>query len=90
MLGKIDAAWERSLNVQAMEAELYLIGKRAGTVAATAEWPRVAARRPDVVAKAVQATQTLFGRVGAARNAGYSAGWVEGYLLRCRELQQPR
>jgi hypothetical protein len=88
MQGKNDASWERSLDAQAMEVELYFIGKRAGTMAATAEWPRVAVSRPDVVTKSVQATRALFGRDGAARNSGYSAGWVDGYLLSCRERKQ--
>jgi hypothetical protein len=83
-----NASWESSLNAQAMEAELYLIGKRAGSVAASAEWPHVARNRPNILTKAMQATQTLFGREGVTRNAGYCAGWVDGYHLRCRDLKQ--
>lgn len=83
-------SWISSLDGQAMAAELYLTGKRAGTVAATAEWPRVAMDRPSILTKALQATHALFGREGAARNSGYYVGWVDGYVLRCRDLRQRR
>ena len=76
----------REMEAQAMEAELYLTGKRAGSVAASAEWPQVARKRPAILSKALRATQELFGREGVTRNAGYYVGWVDGYSLRCSDL----
>ncbi|MBF6589316.1 MAG: hypothetical protein IVW57_02150 [Ktedonobacterales bacterium] len=81
------ASWERELATQTMEAELYFAGKRAGATAASAEWPQITSKRPGILSKAMRATQELFGREGAARNAGYYAGWVSGYSLRCAELE---
>jgi hypothetical protein len=83
-------AWVRSLDGQAMEVALYRTGHRAGTVAAAADWPHVAMDRPTILTKALQATQALFGREGVARNTGYYIGWVDGYLLRCRDLHRQR
>jgi hypothetical protein len=85
-----ETAWERVLAAQMMEAELYVIGQRAGAVAAVAEWPHVQRLRPQITSKAFRATQELFGRDGAARGAGYSRGWVDGYNQRCRDLDWQR
>ena len=78
--------WEREFNMQAMGAELYLAGKRAGAAAAAAEWPRVERVRQRLLGKAKQATIQLFGEFGVAHNLGYWTGWVDGYAVRCVEL----
>jgi len=78
--------WEHEFNTQAMAAELYLAGKRAGAAAAAVEWPRVERARQRLLGKAKQATIDLFGSLGVAHNLGYWAGWVDGYALRCIEL----
>jgi hypothetical protein len=83
-----DHAMEQEFQAQAMDAELHRAGKRAGAVAAAAEWPRVERSRQRILTKAKQATIELFGARGAARNLGYGAGWVDGYALRCVELGQ--
>jgi len=79
---------EREFDTQAMDAELYLAGKRAGAAAAGAEWPRVERGRERLLGKAKQATIDLFGKMGIAHNLGYWAGWVDGYALRCIELSR--
>jgi hypothetical protein len=80
------ARWEREMLNQAMDGELYLAGKRAGATAAGAEWPQVERGRQRLLGKGMQATRGLFGRQVADRNVGYWAGWVDGYTVRCTEL----
>ncbi len=80
--------WEREVLNQAMDGELYLAGRRAGATVAGAEWPRVERARQDVRAQGMQATHDLFGRHVADRNAGYWAGWVDGYLGRSAQLDR--
>ncbi len=82
------ARWEREVLNQAMDGELYIAGRRAGATAAGAEWPRVERAPQSLVAKGMQATRALFGRQGADRNAGYWAGWVDGYRARIAQLDQ--
>jgi hypothetical protein len=86
MSDNVVARWEREVLTRAMGGELYLAGRRAGRSAAGAEWPRVERRRQAILAKGKQATRALFGSQVAERNAGYWAGWVEGYGDRCAQL----
>lgn len=74
--------WERELQAQAMDAQLYLAGERDGAAVAATEWPRVARQRQAVLTKGMQATKAVFGAGGGARGIGYWAGWVEGYAAR--------
>lgn len=82
--------WDKEMQTRAMEIELYLAGKRAGTVAASGEWPQVTRQSGTIRSKGLRATQDLFGRGSAARNTGYCAGWIEGYRLCCVQLEGQR
>jgi hypothetical protein len=82
--------WEREFREQAMDGELYLAGRRAGAAIAATEWPRVERGRQRLLGKGMEATNGLFGKRAATRNVGYWAGWVDGYTVRCAELDRPR
>lgn len=78
--------WERELQTQALDGELYLAGKRAGAAIAGAEWPDVSRRREALLGKGIRATKDLFGQRGITLNAAYLAGWVAGYEVRREAL----
>ncbi len=85
---KPSSPWERELENQVMNRELYIAGKRAGAHTAAAEWPHVERLRASVVDMGRQATAELFGRGGIPLNRDYCAGWTDGYVTRCGELDQ--
>lgn len=81
--------WERELHEQAVEAELYLAGQRAGAAVARIDWPKVERARQQVLSKGDQAARIIFGHGSAAAgSSGYRAGWVEGYSAYCAELDR--
>jgi hypothetical protein len=81
--------WEREFHEQAVEAELFLAGQRAGAAVARSDWPKVERARQQVLSKGDQAARIIFGNGSAAAgSSGYRAGWVEGYSAYCAELDR--
>jgi hypothetical protein len=82
------ARWEREIRAEAMAAELYLAGTRAGAKAASTQWPLVERQRLSVLSKGMRATIGLFGTKAAVHNQEYCAGWIDGYTLYCDERDE--
>ncbi|HEX6797413.1 MAG TPA: hypothetical protein VF116_06840 [Ktedonobacterales bacterium] len=81
--------WERELQAQAIDGELYRAGMLAGAAAARSDWPRVERLPQRVLGKCQRELKQVFGASSDATGVvEYRAGWLEGYAQRCAQLDQ--